>query len=150
MTEQKVDLWAGAIILIAGLAATFYVIPFHVDGGFGFGLSPRFFPYICSVAITALGAVLVFSRMSGKGNAGKRSPLTVRISGRLALFSGLLAGGLLVMTVWGYLPGGMLLVAAFMIAMGEKRPHWIIPTAVCWPLFLWLLFEKLLETPLPG
>lgn len=150
MTVRNVDLWAGVVITLAGLIATFYLIPVHVSGGFGFGLSPRFFPYICSVAITVLGAILVLSRVLGKGDASSRSPLSLKSSGRLLLLTALLGGGLLAMTVWGYLPGSMLMMAAFMIAMGERRPHWIIPTAVCWPLFLWLLFEKLLETPLPG
>ncbi|GGO81855.1 hypothetical protein GCM10011348_21820 [Marinobacterium nitratireducens] len=150
MTEDKVDFWAGVVIVIAGLFVTLYVIPFHVDSGFGFGLSPRFFPYICSVAITALGAFLVFFRVFGKEEGEVRSLLTIKVSGRLVLLAGLLALGLLVMNIWGYLPGGMFLVAAFMIALGEKRLSWIIPTAVGWPLFLWLLFEKLLETPLPG
>lgn len=150
MTVKNVDLWAGVVITFAGLIATFYLIPNYVSAGFGYGLSPRFFPYTCSVAITALGAILVFTRITSSGVTDAMSPLSVKAAGRLLLVAVLLAAGLLVMTIWGYLPGAMLMMAAFMVLMGERRPHWIIPTAVGWPIVLWLLFEKLLETPLPG
>ncbi|PAU89394.1 hypothetical protein CK507_00485 [Pseudomonas sp. WN033] len=148
MLERNLDLWAGLLITIAGLIGLFYLIPNHIGAGFGFGLSPRFFPYLCVGAITVLGALLFITRLRDKQPSTRRIELNRRSLLRLLLLIGLMAVSLLLLQLIGYLAGAMFLVAAFMLAMGERRISWILPTAVIWPLLLWLLFKLALGAPL--
>ncbi|PCC98159.1 tripartite tricarboxylate transporter TctB family protein [Halopseudomonas pelagia] len=148
MLERNLNLWAGLTITVAGLIGIFYLVPNHIGSGFGFGLSPQFFPYLCLGAITALGALLFFSRLRNSEMEQNRIDLSRSTLLPLLLFMGVMALGLLLMSLVGYLVGAMVLVAAFMLAMGERRISWIVPTAVIWPLLMWLLFGVVLGTPL--
>lgn len=147
MSERTLDLWAGLLIVLAGLAGLFYLIPTHIGDGFGFGLSPRFFPYLCVGAITVLGALLLVNRLFSWADS-RRIDFSRRHLGRLLLLTALLAGCLALIQWLGYLAGAACLVAAFMLAMGEKRVSRILPTATLWPLALWLLFKLALGAPL--
>ncbi|UJJ32232.1 tripartite tricarboxylate transporter TctB family protein [Halopseudomonas maritima] len=147
MSERTLDLWAGLLIVLAGLAGLLYLIPAHIGDGFGFGLSPRFFPYLCIGATTALGALLLLNRLLS-GAETRRIEFSRRHLGRLLLLVALLAGSLALIQWLGYLVGAAFLVAAFMLAMGEKRISRILPTATLWPLALWLLFKLALGAPL--
>ena len=147
MSERTLDLWAGLLIVLAGLFGLLYLIPNHVGDGFGFGLSPRFFPYLCVGAITVLGALLFINRLLSQVDT-RRIEFGRRHLGRLLLLTGLMAGSLALIQWFGYLAGAALLVAAFMLAMGERRPSRILPTATLWPLALWLLFKLALGAPL--
>ncbi|WP_203142709.1 tripartite tricarboxylate transporter TctB family protein [Marinobacter mangrovi] len=150
MSERNVDLLAGVVLTLLGLLTLFYGIPHYVDKGFGFGLSPRFFPYVCVVAITGLSLALVVARLRRQPGGESASPLTARVLRQVLNVVLLMLVALAVMTYWSYLPAAMLLVASMMWYMGERRFTRIVPTAVVWPLLLWWLFERVLETPLPG
>ncbi|OWL83332.1 tripartite tricarboxylate transporter TctB family protein [Halopseudomonas aestusnigri] len=147
MSERTLDLWAGLLIVLAGLIGLLYLIPNYIGNGFGFGLSPRFFPYACVGTITALGALLCINRLCSRVDA-RRIDFSRRHLGRLLLLTGLMAGSLALIQWLGYLAGAALLVATFMLAMGERRPSRILPTATLWPLALWLLFKFALGAPL--
>ena len=148
MIERNLNLWAGLLIFIGGLLGLFYLIPSHIGGGFGFGLSPRFFPYLCMGIITVLGALLFITRLRNPNMEDRPIDLNRRILRRLLLFIGLMALGLLIMSQVSYVVGGMVLIAGFMLAMGERRLSWIVPTAVIWPCLMWLFFGVLLNAPL--
>ena len=148
MLERNLNLWAGLIISIAGLIGIFYLVPRHIGSGFGFGLSPQFFPYLCLGVITVLGGLLFITRLRNPEMEQNRIELGRSTIFPLLLFMGVMALGLLLISTVGYLVGAMVLVAAFMLAMGERRPSWIVPTAVIWPLLMWLLFGVVLGTPL--
>lgn len=148
MIERNLNLWAGLLILIGGLFGLFYLIPTHIGAGFGFGLSPRFFPYLCMGIITLLGALLFISRLRDPNMEDRPIALDRRILRRLFMFVSIMAIGLLIMSEIGYVVGSMVLIAGFMLAMGERRVSWIVPTAVLWPCLMWLLFGLLLNAPL--
>lgn len=147
MSERTLDLWAGLLIVLAGLLGLFYLIPTHIGDGFGFGLSPRFFPYLCVGAITVLGAVLFINRLLSQVDT-RRIEFSRRHFARLLLLAALIALSLVLLQWLGYLAGAAFLVAGFMLAMGEKRLSRLVPTAVLWPLALWLLFKLALGAPL--
>lgn len=149
MTNRKLEAMAGIVIAIAGLATLVFLIPTYVATGFGFGLSPRVFPYVCAAAITALGLLLLLTRVVGEGGSGAISPVTVPMMRVFALIVGALALSIAVLSVFGYFAGGIVMVASFMILMGERSLLKVFSVSAIWTSALWILFEKMLGTPLP-
>lgn len=149
MNARTVDLWAGVGIAAAGLITLFYLIPNYVSAGFGFGLSPRAFPYLCAGAITVLGVFLVLLNLKASRRDQIKAPVARPALRRLLVVLSVLVVTLALMQWAGYLAAAVVCVALLMWMMGERRWLLILLTSVGWSLFLWFLFDRLLGTPLP-
>lgn len=149
MNARKIDLCVGAATVLAGILALVYLIPTYIDEGFGFGLSPRGFPYVCAAAITALGALLVLLRLRPAPGGDRPSPIDARALRRLAGVLLVLVLTLALMEWAGFIVSGAVTVAILMWLMGERRWLPLVATSLGWTLFLWVLFDRILATPLP-
>lgn len=104
---------------------------------------PHLFPQIGAWVIMfgGLGQIVV-------GNVGTKLPPR-REMARFGLVALLVVGMVFLMISFGYLVGGMALIAVLMFVVFEKRPFWIFVAVVAVPAFTWVFFEKILERPLP-
>ncbi|MBM7332577.1 tripartite tricarboxylate transporter TctB family protein [Alcanivorax marinus] len=149
MNARIVDLSAGVLVTLAGLFSVFYLIPQHISSGMGFGLSPRAFPYLCAGAVTVLGVALVIFSARDRALAERPAPVSRAALKRLVVVLAVLALVLALMQWVGFLAAAVVAVALLMLLMGERRWLPIVLTSLGWSLFLWVLFDRVLGTPLP-
>ena len=148
MSMRLIERVSGLVMAALSLLTLVYLIPYKVDPGFGTGVSPRFFPYLCAGAIFLLSLVLVV-RPPSSPDAPLEATLESRPLRKLGLTLLMIAVCLWLTERFGYLAGGALLVAGVMFLMGERRVLPIAGISIGWSVFLWVLFEKVLSTPLP-
>lgn len=145
---------SAAVLAVFGLVSLFWLIPGYVATSAATDdLSPAFMPYVAAALATGAAALLLVSTIL-RGRAApaaaevEASPL---LSGSW-LFIGttvaILTVTFVLIDVFGYLPGAAVMVAGFMLLVRARWPI-VIGTAIVFPLALWLLFDRLLEFPLP-
>jgi hypothetical protein len=149
-------LLSGMILTGLGLLGIFVFVPLGIDPPYSAvqfrALSPAYWPRIVCYAITVIGVALVISGFLtaqdpdavADGQAAPasdpRSPDAWRIVkpfAALAICFGLYA----TLDVLGFVLGCMIALAALMLLAGERRPHILLPTAICTPLVLHLFFQ---------
>jgi tripartite-type tricarboxylate transporter receptor subunit TctC len=119
-----------------------------VDAQDSDALSPDFMPVLAAaLGIVALTLMLV-ARLTRRGDRSTVSDMTPdswRFAGAAVA---LLAGAFILMGAFGYLVGAIALVGGFMTLARADR--WTAVTvALVFPVVLWLLFDRLLQFPLP-
>lgn len=149
---NRADIIAGAAVTVAGLLILFVVIPFAVPGHDEgeYGLRAQDFPFVTAGLMTVLSALLVGIRLlaATAPDAGG-APMSRRNGQFLFGVSILFVVTFLLLDTIGIAAGGPLVVAAFMVVLGERRPIPVILMSVGAPLLIWLFFWKLLRFPLP-
>ena len=142
---RRADLIVAVALVVGGLLTIAVVIPRYVTGAaLSGGLSPAFMPYVAAglATLAALGMLVEGLR------ARAASPAT-RLDLRFILASGLVLGAsYALMTLFGYVIGGAVLVGGLLALARVKRVPLAI-AAVAAPVALWLFFVALLATPLP-
>ncbi|TDP01207.1 tripartite tricarboxylate transporter TctB family protein [Marinomonas balearica] len=127
----------GALLLL-------YLIPTFVTGEVTESGDPSFFPRIAGWLFLVLGGLqILFATPSEETLPSKQE------MGRLVLFVGAMVLGTSLLPIVGFLPYSMGLMAVIVLMVFEKRPHWIALTIVGVPIGTWLLFEQILQRPLP-
>jgi hypothetical protein len=145
---RRTELATAAVLALLGLAAIGWLIPRYVaDTGSSSALPPSFMPYVAAGLVTAAALASLAAALRRRGSDGP-APLTWATLRFLGASIAVLAGGFLVMAVAGYIAGGAVLVAGTLL-VARVRPATIAATAVLTPVALWLLFVRLLDTPLP-
>lgn len=154
---NRADLIAGAAFTVAGLLILFVVIPLAVPGHDegDYGLRAQDFPFVTAGLMTLLSGLLVGIRLTvatpGAPTAPEQggAPLSWRNGRFLMLVSILFVVTFLLLDTIGIAAGGPLIIATFMLVLGERRPVPIVLMSVGVPLLIWLFFWKLLRFPLP-
>lgn len=145
---RRTELATAAVLALLGLAAIGWLIPRYVaDTGASSALPPSFMPYVAAGLVTAAALASLAAALRRRGGDAP-APLTWGTLRFLGASVAVLAGGFLAMEVAGYIAGGAVLVAG-MLLVARVRPATIAATAVLTPAVLWLLFVRLLDTPLP-
>lgn len=142
MTTDRI---LGGIAVLFGGFLLLWGIPANVQMVSGIFVypNPALFPQIAAVLIIALG---IMQMMFTKTKADVPS-LT-----RFLWFLAVAGGTLLAMVgirVVGYLPVAFALMVLVCLITGERRPVWLITVIVGMPVGIWLLFEQVLNRPLP-
>ncbi|WEX08098.1 tripartite tricarboxylate transporter TctB family protein [Chelativorans sp. AA-79] len=126
----------GAVLLLYAIPANVRMIP----GALPY---PALFPQIAAWLFIALGLIQVFFV-----NAQVQVP-----SARRILFFGLAAvltlAALLLVDRLGYLPVMIALMAGVVWMVRERRWAWVAVVVLGLPVGIWLLFEQVLQRPLP-
>jgi len=155
---KKADLVSAGAIVIFGLLLLVVVIPLwvqrHEEGGYGLGA--QVMPNVTAVIITALGVILLVSRLLTGWGAGSaipandsESPIS-RSNGKYLLLMSLFLAAMTALFAWvGFIAAGPLTIAGAMVAMGERRPLHVVLTSVLSAGVIWLFFWQLLNVPLP-
>lgn len=146
---RKNELVTAALLVGAGFLAIAVAIPRHVAGtAVRGGLSPAFMPYVAAVLLT-LAAVAMLVGALRHGHAGaNHAGLTGADLRFLGLAALVLGGSYALMSLVGYVAGGIALVAG-LLKLAGARPLTIVAAAVAAPAMLWLVFAVLFATPLP-
>ena len=132
----------GAVVVLVGLVLFFFVIPNHtepVDYGW---VRPQTLPGICAAGLVLLGTINV---LFPAGPVFQPSSETARAT----LFAVLTGGALFVMDWLGYLAGAVALALLVMLAVGERRPGWLVLGALVAPGVIWSIAVPLLGRTLP-
>lgn len=148
---ERADLTGGIALAFAGLLLIFVVIPLDTEEGMYFGLPPTFFPTLLAVGMTGFAAALAakaFLRIR-TGAASAPFPMRARNLAMFAISAGLVVLGALVIDYAGMLAGGPLLIAAFMLFLGDRGLLRILLTSTLPVAAVYLLATHVLHAPLP-
>ena len=131
-----------------GALVLFVIIPAQHIPPIMSTVSPDFYPNIGTVIFLIGGIGLTVSALYGPGKNADigRIARTVKFSSLMAiLFSITLAA-----FYWThFIVGGIILVAAFMILLGERRVHYVLLVSTIAPVVIWLFIDVLLGRSLP-
>jgi len=144
---RRADLIIATLFAALGLVTIFVLVPRYVtNAGPAEDLTPAFMPYVAATLGTAAAVLLFLTRL--RRDDGDAAPLPggswVFIGAAAAIF----ATAFVLMDVVGYVAGAAVIVAGFLL-MVRANPTVVIGASVVFPLALWLLFDKLLDFPLP-
>jgi hypothetical protein len=132
----------GAAIAFGGFLLL-YAIPAHVRTVQGVVPYPAMFPQIAAWMFIGLGAAqMIFVKSVVEIPDIKRA-------GMFAVAAATTLAALLTVDAFGYLPVMIALMAATVFVVRELRPVWIATVVVGLPVGIWLLFEQVLQRPLP-
>lgn len=148
---NRADLIGGVGLTAFGLLLIFVIIPGWTVSGTFYGLPPTLFPTVMAAGLTvsAVGLTLQAIRRRAMASDDRPSPMT---AWNLAMF--LLAGALAVLGVigidyLGVIYAGPMLIAAFMLFMGERSVLHIALTATLPVALVYLMARHVLHAPLP-
>lgn len=118
---------------------------------------PHFFPYLITVSIIFLTAMLLLQGVRGLKDSGGLTDLRPEKPSANENFSitraaaGLLLTGLYFFSLpmFGFFWSTPVFFAALMWVTGERRPLILLGLAIFVPLFLFFLFRDLFQLPLP-
>jgi hypothetical protein len=146
---RRADLISAAVFVALGLVTIFVAVPRYVARTAADGeLSAAFMPYVAAGLATAAMALLFLTRLRQRGAADDVPALTARSWAFIGTATAVLAVAFVLMDTFGYLAGAAVLVAGFLLTV-RARAQVVVGAAVALPLALWLLFDKLLDFPLP-
>ena len=144
---RRTELIAAASLVVLGVVAIFVVIPYAVvDAPASSGLAPAFMPYVAAslATLAALGWLAGLLRgASADPTAAAHGDWRFVVAG-----AAVLGVSFLLMSAFGYLAGGAVLVAGT-LALARVKLATIVTAAIVAPVALWLLFVHFLATPLP-
>ena len=133
-------------VLLAALAAVFYVIPAGtevIDYG---TFSPGTVPTVLAWIIAALALVQL---VLPQGGAGPEATLTLSTFARAALIFGVTLLAVWLMPRIGFLPAAIGISATAAFVMQERRPVWLGLCTVGLPVLIWAIVTQLLDRTLP-
>ena len=148
---NKADLIGGLGITALGLLLIFVVIPQGTASGMYYGLPPTFFPTVMATGLTAsaVGLALQAWRRRAKGVDAGPVPLSLWNLLMFLLAAALAVAGVVAIDHFGMIYAGPVLIAAFMLFMGERSLVRILLTSVPPVAAVYLLARYVLYAPLP-
>lgn len=116
-----------------------------------FGLPPTFFPTLLSVGLVACAAALAAKAWLRLRAGGGLQAMPIRPWNLLMFLAAaaLVIAGAVVIDFFGMVAGGPLLIAAFMLFLGERNVIRIVVTATLPVAAVYLLAIYVLHAPLP-
>lgn len=139
----SIDRLGGLFFVLGGIWLLKWGIPMGVEGeGLDFP-SPFFFPQMAAWIFISGGILQII-----RAKPGRKLP-SFRQARRYVLASALVLAMAWLMDHFGYLVGGMAMLAAMMFLVFEKRWLWIAVAVGAIPIGTWAFFEILLRRPLP-
>ncbi|MFV0297120.1 MAG: tripartite tricarboxylate transporter TctB family protein [Hyphomicrobiaceae bacterium] len=148
---RRVDIIAAIVLLAFVALMILWVIPAENDGdGVWYGLSPYFYPMVMLVGI-ALSSIGLLAQAITKRHLydDQPNPLSLSQFGFFLLVTAIIIAGTLIITYFGFLIGGPLLISATMLFMGETRLVRIVPVSLGTVVIVSMIVSWGLKTPLP-
>ena len=148
---RRTEVIAAASLVVLGVVAILIVIPSAVvDAPASSGLSPAFMPYVAASLATLAALGWWASGLRGaSADSAAAAGAAAKSDWRFVVAGAAVLGvSFLLMSTFGYLAGGAVLVAGT-LALARARLATIVVTAIAAPVVLWLLFSHFLATPLP-
>lgn len=148
---EKADLAGGVALALAGIVLIFIVIPLDTEEGTYFGLPPTFFPTLLSIGLTLIAAALATKAWLRirSGGALQEAPIRLRNLLMFGIAAVLVVSGAVIIDLFGMIAGGPLLIAAFMLFLGERNVIRVLATSTLPVAAVYLLATYVLRAPLP-
>ena len=143
---KKVLLATYTILLVLSLALLVWIIPNNTEDS-GWGLSPALLPNMLAMVMLVTSAMLLWQTARSSNTAP--SPIKARHLLRLAAYSVILFGTFPLMTIIGFLPGGILAMFLFQLLCGQRSLPWLIGLSIALPGVIWFLMVYVLQVPMP-
>lgn len=139
------------MLALVGLLLIFVIIPLDTEEGMYFGLPPTFFPTLLSIGLTLLAAALALKAWNRirAGGALQPAPLRLRNLAMFLISAALVVSGAVIIDFFGMIAGGPLLIAAFMLFLGERSVIRVLATSTLPVAAVYLLATYVLRAPLP-
>lgn len=138
----------GAIAMAFGVVLIFVITPTQVIEAFFATVEPNFYPDFCAAMLIASGFALFVS-----GLLSPAAPIdwqAFRQHGAVFVVSAvLLCGAALLTPVVGFLPVGAAVAAITLLLMRQRLDLLFAAIVIGAPLAVWVLFDQILERPLP-
>jgi putative tricarboxylic transport membrane protein len=144
------DFYLGLLISIFSLVLTFWLIPSFVSGyATGeHGLSPRFFPYLVSLAMLLLSAILMFKALRPSAEPIKKEP-SRRLEPSAVICIAVFIAYQQAIAYIGFIPASFLALISLMILYGFRNWIMIVIFSAALIAILSFFFEKVAQVPLP-
>jgi putative tricarboxylic transport membrane protein len=144
----------GALLLLLSVAILIHIQSFPNIPGQKIG--PSLFPGFIAVGLATCALALIATGLAARRGDGKQAPWiggepwmrSPRHIVALALVIGVNVFYILLVDVLGFIPAGVIYLAALFAAFGV-RTRWILPLALIITLVIHYSFYKLLRVPLP-
>lgn len=133
----------GAIVIAFGATLLLWLIPANVSAAPGSVMDPALFPRLAAWLLIGLGALQV---LVPPGEPQVPPPWEVLRLGAVALLT---LAAVLLMPRLGYILTSVALMAVLAGLVHERRIHWLAVIIAGLPVAIWLLFEIVLQRPLP-
>ena len=149
MSARVLEGLLGAGICLAALGVFIWGLPLWVEANDFVVVSPDLMPRVAVGAIAVFGGMMAVHRLVLDRGEGALPEANLRMLGFGAALVTIFGLACAAMLTLGYLAGGVALVAALMLFMGERRWWMIAAIAAAAPLVLHGFFDRLLGVPLP-
>lgn len=148
---RRVDIVAAIGLLAFVALMVFVVIPRETTEGVWHGLSPYFYPMVmlAGIALSSVGLLVQALTKPGAYATQPTAPLTWSELGFFLLSFAIVLGAVFVLHWFGTWAGGIALMAALMVFMGERSPLRIAAVAVPTIAVTWAIVTWALKIPLP-
>lgn len=148
---RRVDIFTSIGLLGFVALMVLVIIPREAGGGVWHGLSPYFYPAVmlAGVALSSLGLLVQALTRPAVYEGQPQTPITWSELGFFLLISALILGSVAVLHMFGTWAGGIALIAATMIFMGEYNPLRIAAVALSTVGVTWAIVVWGLKIPLP-
>jgi hypothetical protein len=146
---KKSDIIVSAILFGMGLLTIFIIIPLQTTPGEKYGLPPSFFPNCSMAVMTALSLILLLKTLfKSKKVDTDTASMTRKNWLHIGVLCIILFFCLIAITYLGFIPGGILTIASFMLYMGERKILTILLISVVTPALVYIILWKLLRVVL--
>lgn len=141
--KRRTDALTGAALALIGLVTLIWIIPAQIEEAPEASISPSFVANLSMGALVGLSLLLMIKALL-TGRSERGPVITGRALKWLAfVVLSLIVSGLLVQ-YFGFLYGGIPLVAGYMLYMGERRVKYLLPvvlgtTGFCFAVLKYLL-----------
>jgi putative tricarboxylic transport membrane protein len=138
---MSIDRIATGLIVLIGLFAIFWVVPTQIETVDYGRIVPSTVP---TIALWSLVAVATIQFFKDKTSSSFDFVVCIRAAGIVAL----MVTSVFLMEKFGFEYIAPVLAIAIMLAIGERRWHWLLFGGVILPLGIWLLVERVLDRTL--
>ncbi|WP_180899391.1 tripartite tricarboxylate transporter TctB family protein [Martelella soudanensis] len=144
---RRANIVSGVVLVLLGLFALAVIIPNGIGRGPDGMMSPSLVPNMMMGVVVVLSAFLVFSNLRAKPSPDD-DELPIARGELLALtrIGAIFLISIALFLLLSPLAGGVFLVAASLLLLGERRPLVIIGMTAGLLIAVWLLFYKVLGT----
>lgn len=144
---MRSDFWSGFAVMGASAALLFWIIPHYGGRGLGGSISPKFMPTI-GATIMLVCACVVTGKAMWRMQRTRISPVNWPDGGRflrLAWPFAFVAAAVMVISSFGLIYSGPLMIAAMLVILGETRPTVVAAAALIPPAIIWFLATQLMR-----
>lgn len=147
---RTADVLTAITLIIGGLLVFFWVIPHQVGASATWGLSAAMFPKVATGGCIFFAAILLIQRLTPLNQEFREeNPMPLFRWGFLLVAALLFAIAVITFQFWSFLIVAPILVGAFMVFAGCRKPLLIVLVSLSVAFITYALFWELLGIPLP-